>query len=137
MLLLLLIQANSMLDLLHKPLTALPTPTRLPLTTMPAILIFMHIPLPTSPSMEIFVALAGAHGGLGDHILGGDAALGFEGGRVAGGGNHVARAAAPGAVFWVWGFAGDAFADDVGVDVGGGIFADVAGAWGRLVGGMR
>lgn len=128
-----------MLDLIHQSLAAIATPALLPRTTVPAILVLVHIALPTATGVEVLVAFAGAHGGLRNHVFGGDwrtsirAALSLEGGRVAWGWDHVACAAAASAVLCAAGFAGDAFADNACIGVGRVVFADVAGACGASV----
>lgn len=87
---LLLVQSNRMLHLIHQRLPAITAPTLLPPTTMPTILVLVHVALSATPSMEVLVPFARAHGGLGDHIFRGDgwasgrATLGLERGRVAG-----------------------------------------------------
>lgn len=93
----------------------------------------MHISLSSPASMEVVIlGRLLPHGGFWDRVASGPR-CGFEawrGGGCAGtrGGNDVASTAPTGGVA---GFAFNAFADDVAVDVGVWVVSDVAGACGE------
>lgn len=125
---LLLIHPKRMLRLLQQPLLmplSVPMPIRL---TMAPILILMDIPLPTTSRMEVLIPVRCPCRRLRHDIRRRRRCRSDSWTPCARGGNHVAGAAAAGGVLGSVGLAGDAFADNVGVDVLVRVGADVAGA---------
>ena len=108
-----------MLRLIHNTLPAVRR-------AVPAILVLVHVALAAAAGVVVLVTFGSAHRGFRHDFFGGQTTHRCPAARRW---DHVAGAAAAGAVFGSVGFAGDALAHDGAIDVDGvGVLADVAGA---------